>query len=324
MNESAISYPKKPEPSALNQRNKRPHKNTNQTKNTDQDDNLSDYFCLLKPKVMTLVVFTGFAGMWVAPGFNTMHPILAFVAILSLAIGAGASGAINMWYERDLDKKMLRTQNRPIPAGRIIPEEGLAFAIILSMASIMLMGLAINWLAAGLLAFANFFYVVIYTMWLKPRTPQNIVIGGAAGAFPPMIGWAAVTGDISILSIVLFLIIFFWTPPHFWALALFASNDYEKANIPMLPVTRGEKETRIQMLIYTIILWPISLSPWLMGNTGIIYGATSIILSSLFVVSAITVLKNKTIKDAKSMFGYSIFYLFALFLALMLDGLYYH
>ena len=278
----------------------------------------SDYFSLLKPRVMSLVVFTGFAGMWVAPGFTSMHPVLMFTAILCLSVGAGAAGAINMWFDRDIDRVMKRTEKRALPMGLIKSDEALAFGIILSLLSVMMMGIAINWVAAGLLAFANFFYVVIYTMWLKRRTPQNIVIGGAAGAFPPMIGWAAVTGDITYASIALFAIIFFWTPPHFWALALFANTDYTRAKIPMLPVTHGERTTKIQMLIYTLILVPIALSPTFFGLTGIAYAITALLLSLFFVFTAIRVLMDTSHKSAKLMFSYSVFYLFALFLALMI------
>ena len=227
--------------------------------------NVGDYFALLKPKVMSLVVFTGFAGLWVAPGAANLHPVLAITAMLCLAINAGAAGAINMWFDRDIDAMMNRTKNRPLPLGKIDPDEALSFGIVLSILSVLMMGIALNWVAAGLLAFANFFYSVIYTIWLKRSTSQNIVIGGAAGAFPPMIGWAAVTGDITLASIALFAIIFFWTPPHFWALALFANDDYKRAKVPMLPVTHGEKHTKIQMLVYSLIMLPIALSPYFLG-----------------------------------------------------------
>ena len=215
-----------------------------------KESRVSDYFALLKPRVMSLVVFSGFAGMVIAPGFEDMHPLLAIIAMLSLAINAGAAGAINMWYDRDIDAVMKRTRGRPIPMGRMEADEALAFGVIMSIFSTMLMGLALNWTAAGILAFANFFYVVIYTMLLKRSTPQNIVIGGAAGAFPPMVGWAAVTGDITLASITLFAIIFFWTPPHFWALSLFANEDYKRAKVPMLTVTHGANHTKIQMVLF--------------------------------------------------------------------------
>ena len=278
---------------------------------------IGDYFTLLKPKVMSLVVFTGFAGMWVAPGLSQTHPFLAFVAILSLAIGAGAAGAINMWFDRDIDSIMNRTKDRPLPKGSIDPNEALAFGIIMSVFSVMIMGLALNWIAASILAIANLFYVFIYTMWLKRSTPQNIVIGGAAGAFPPVIGWAAITGDITLYPLIMFAIIFFWTPPHFWALSLFANEDYKRAKIPMLTVTHGARHTKIQMIAYCIILLPITLAPWLLGFAGLLYGITAGVLSTLFLLSAIKVYQSEDLKNAKIMFGYSVFYLFALFLALM-------
>lgn len=282
---------------------------------------VSDYFSLLKPKVMSLVIFSGFAGLWVAPNAGDLHPILAITAMLCLAVNAGAAGAINMWFDRDIDAIMKRTQNRVLPKKIIDPDEALSFGIVLSVLSVMMMGLALNWTAAALLAFANIFYVFVYTFWLKRNTPQNIVIGGAAGAFPPMIGWAAITGDITLASISLFAIIFFWTPPHFWALALFANEDYKRAKVPMLPVTHGDRHTKIQMLIYALVLVPISISPYYLGISGIGYFITALILSLFFVFTSVRVLldKNKDYKSAKMMFGYSVFYLFALFLALMID-----
>jgi len=280
---------------------------------------VGDYFALLKPRVMSLVIFSGFAGLWVAPGFSDMNWFLSFVAMLCLAINAGAAGAINMWYDRDIDAIMNRTKTRPLPMGKMHPDEALSFGIVLSVLSVLTMGVALNWVAAGLLAFANLFYVVVYTMWLKRKTPQNIVIGGAAGAFPPMIGWAAVTGDITLTSIALFAIIFIWTPPHFWALSLFANEDYKRAKVPMLPVTHGEHHTKIQMIIYTIILLPLSITPYFLGTSGLLYGVAAFALSGFFLFTAIRVLKDKTLKSAKLMFGYSVFYLFAIFLALMID-----
>ena len=220
------------------------------------DAAVTDFIALLKPRVMSLVVFTGFAGMMVAPG--SIHPVIAAIAILCTAIATGASGAINMWFERDLDAKMERTKNRPLPGGRMEPEAALAFGCVLAGGSVMVMGLGVNWAAAALLALAIGFYVFVYTIWLKRRTPQNIVIGGAAGAFPPMIGWAAVTGDVSLGGIALFALIFMWTPPHFWALALYKCDDYEKAGVPMLPVVSGVLETKRQMLLYTVLLLPVS------------------------------------------------------------------
>ena len=284
-----------------------------------EEASVADYFSLLKPRVMSLVVFTGLAGLWVAPGVENMHPVLAIVSILCLAINAGAAGAINMWFDRDIDAVMKRTQNRPLPLNKMHSEEALSFGIILSLLSVMMMGIATNWMAAGVLAFANFFYVFIYTIWLKRTTPQNIVIGGAAGAFPPMIGWAAVTGDITLASISLFALIFFWTPPHFWALALFANEDYKRAKVPMLPVTHGEKHTKIQMMIYSIIMFPISLAPYFLNISGMFYLISAGLLSGFFIYTNIRVLFDKTHKSARLMFGYSVFYLFAIFLALMID-----
>src|SRR6185369_6487756 len=227
---------------------------------TAEGARVADFLQLLKPRVMSLVVFSGIAGMVAAPGH--IHPLLAAVAVLCIAVGAGASGAINMWYDRDIDAIMSRTRGRPIPMGRIDPSEAAGFGAVLAIGSVGLMALAVNLLAAGLPAVAILFYVFVYTIWLKSRTPQNIVIGGAAGAFPPMIGWAAVTGHITLAPIMLFLLIFMWTPPHFWALALFRTGDYAKAGVPMLPVVAGARATKIQMLIYTLILFPIALAPW--------------------------------------------------------------
>jgi protoheme IX farnesyltransferase len=284
------------------------------------ESSVRDYFNLLKPRVMTLVVFTGICGMILAPGAASLHPFLGGIAILSLAIGAGASGAINMWYDRDIDAIMSRTKTRPIPAGKVPAAEGLAFAIVLCLLSVMVMGLALNWVAAGLLAFAIIFYGVIYTMWLKRSTSQNIVIGGAAGAFPPMIGWAAVTGDVTLDSIILFAIIFFWTPPHFWALSLYANEDYKRANIPMMAVKHGESMTKKHMIAYTLLLFPLCLAPYFTGLAGMGYLITAIILNALFVLSAHQTYKEKDgqFKSARLMFGYSIFYLFAIFTALVI------
>lgn len=281
---------------------------------------ISDYITLLKPRVMSLVVFTGFSGMVAAPGFGVMHPVLILAAILALALGAGAAGAINMALEGDIDTVMKRTRHRPIPMGRIPASEALTFGTVLSLLSVLTMGVAVNWIAAGLLAFANFFYVVIYTLWLKRRTPQNIVIGGAAGAFPPVIGWAAVTGDISLFPAIMFLIIFLWTPPHFWALSLFARNDYARAKLPMLPCVAGEDTTRRQMLIYTLILFPVSVAPWMLGLAGATYGLCATALSGFFVYTAVCVLRDKTDRSARLMFGYSVFYLFALFTGVMINA----
>jgi protoheme IX farnesyltransferase len=279
---------------------------------------VADFIELLKPRVMSLVVFTGAAGLVAAPG--SVHPVLAAVAILCIAVGAGASGAMNMWYERDIDALMARTAGRPLPTGRIEPAEALTFGVMLSLFSVMVMGLALNWAAAALLALAIGFYVFVYTIWLKRRTPQNIVIGGAAGAFPPMIGWAAATGEVGPASIALFALIFFWTPPHFWALALVKSDDYARAGVPMLPVVAGARETKRQMLIYTILLLPIGVAPTLLGVAGWIYGGASLGLGLLFVLAAIRVLKDESARSAWTMFGYSILYLFALFALLMFDA----
>ena len=272
---------------------------------------VSDFITLLKPRVMTLVVFTGVAGIVLAPGH--IHPFLALVAILCIAIASGAAGAINMWYERDTDALMQRTQNRPLPQGRITPGDALAFGVILTVLSVFLMGLALNWMAAALLAAASLFYIFVYTIWLKKRTPQNIVIGGAAGAFPPMIGWAAVTGDVSLAPWMLFALIFFWTPPHFWALALYRNDDYKRANIPMLPVVAGEKVTRLQILLYSLVLTPFALAPYALELAGPVYLAGAIVLHGLFIASAFRVYRETGYTYARRLFGYSIFYLFALF-----------
>ena len=285
-----------------------------------KDSSVSDFVALLKPRVMSLVVFTGFAGLWVAPGVSEMHPVLIVIAMLCLAVNAGAAGAINMWYDRDIDAIMNRTRGRPIPMGKIDESEALAFGLTLSILSVMVMGLALNWVAAGLLAFANIFYVVIYTMWLKRRTPQNIVIGGAAGAFPPMIGWAAVTGDVTLASVVLFAIIFFWTPPHFWALCLYANSDYSRAKIPMMTVTAGEDSTKKQMFMYTLVLFPITLMPYALGIVGVLYLFMAALLSGFFIYTAWSVLRSEGLKKARLMFSYSIFYLFALYLVMMIDA----
>jgi len=276
-----------------------------------------DFIALLKPRVMSLVVFSGLVGLVLAPG--SIHPVLGIVAVLCIAIGAGASGAINMWYDADIDAVMSRTQKRPIPAGKVSAEAALAFGCILSAGSVALMGLAVNWLAAGLLAFTILFYVGIYTMWLKRRTPQNIVIGGAAGAFPPMIGWAAVTGDIALGGVVLFLIIFFWTPPHFWALALYRSGDYARAGVPMLPVIAGRDETLKQILIYSLILAPLGVAPVFIGIAGIGYGIFVGVLGAGFVALAAKVYRSDSDKDAKRLFGFSILYLFLLLTGLLVD-----
>ena len=279
---------------------------------------VGDFFALLKPRVMSLVVFTGFAGLVVAPG--EIHPLLAAVAIFCIALASGAAGAINMWYDRDIDAVMERTRERPIPTGRVEPAEALTFGVILSAFAVMMMFLATNAVAAGLLAAAVLFYVFVYTVWLKRRTPQNIVIGGAAGAFPPAIGWAVVTGNIGIEAVILFALIFFWTPPHFWALALYRSKDYAAAGVPMLPVIRGARATKWQMLAYTLLLLPLALMPCIAGFASwVLYGSAAGILSGVFILSALRVLTDETDRSAKRMFGFSIFYLFALFGLLVAD-----
>ncbi|MCU0945313.1 MAG: heme o synthase [Rubritepida sp.] len=287
-----------------------------------------DWITLLKPRVLTLVVYTGVAGLLVAPG--SLHPVLALTAILCITVAAGAAGAINMWYDRDIDAVMRRTQRRPIPAGRISADGALAYGVLLGAASVALMGLATNWLAAAILAGSILFYVVIYTMWLKRRTPQNIVIGGAAGAFPPLIGWVAVTGSVDALPLVLFAIVFFWTPPHFWALSLWAHQDYARAGVPMLPVVAGARETRRQVLIYTLLLVPLTLLPWAMGFSGWLYAGAALLLGAGFLRHALAVWRDAQDAEgvslaedlpAKRCFKYSISYLFLLFGALVVDRL---
>ncbi len=278
---------------------------------------IGDYWALLKPRVMSLVVFTGAVGVAVAPGH--LHPVLALVAVLCIALSAGGSGAINMWYDRDIDAIMHRTANRPIPAGRVAPHEAAEIGSILILGSIGLMGLATNWLAAGLLAFAAGFYVFVYTMWLKRRTPQNIVIGGAAGAFPPMIGWVAVTGDVGLGAVLLFLLIFFWTPPHFWALALYRNDDYRRAGVPMLPVVAGARATKLQMLVYTLVLFPVAFAPTWFGYAGWIYGAGALGFGAAFIACAVRVWRDATDRAARQMFRFSLVYLAGLFLLLLVD-----
>ena len=276
-----------------------------------------DFVSLLKPRVMSLVVFTGFVGLYLAPGDGNL--VLQTIAVLCIAIGAGASGAINMWYDRDIDAVMSRTKTRAIPSGKITAEAALTFGILLAGGSVMVMGLAVNWVAATLLMVTIMFYVFVYTVWLKRRTPQNIVIGGAAGAFPPMIGWAAATGTVSVESITLFTIIFIWTPPHFWALSLYRSDDYKAAGVPMMPLVHGRYETKKQILLYSIVLCPLGVAPFWLGTLGAVYGATSAILGVLFIGAAWRVIKNDSEKNCKQLFGFSIFYLFFLFFAMIVD-----
>jgi protoheme IX farnesyltransferase len=278
---------------------------------------VGDYVALMKPRVMSLVVFTGFVGLYLAPGH--LHPVLAAIAVLCIAVGAGAAGAINMWYDRDIDAVMRRTERRPLPAGRMAPGEALGFGVVLAGAAVLVMGLGVNWAAAALLALTIAFYVFVYTIWLKRRTPQNIVIGGAAGAFPPVVGWAAVTGDVSVPALLLFALIFFWTPPHFWALALYRAGDYARAGVPMLPVVAGARETKRQMLAYTIVLWPVALAPAFIGVAGWLYGAAALVMSALFTAAAVRVWRDSGERSARQMFAFSILYLFLLFAALLAD-----
>ena len=285
----------------------------------------ADLFALTKPRVMSLVIFTALCGLLAAPA--GIHPILGFSALLAIALGAGASAALNQWYEHDIDALMKRTRNRPIPAGRMDRETALHFGVGLSFFSVILMGIATNWLTAGLLAFSIFFYAVVYTIWLKRSTAQNIVIGGAAGAFPPMIGWAAVTGDVTLMPVLLFAIIFFWTPPHFWALALFMNSDYSKAGVPMMPVVAGRQSTRRQILAYSLILAASAIAPFVLGYAGMIYGVAAAVLSAVFFALAINVAMSKTSKPSdmkaeRRLFAFSIIYLFALFGVLVIDRIF--
>ncbi len=282
---------------------------------------VEDYVALLKPRVMSLVVFTAIIGLLLAPG--EINPVVGLIAIFCIAIGAGASGALNMWYDADIDRVMSRTANRPIPAGRVSREDALTLGLVCSGFSVAILGLATNWMAAALLAFTIFFYAVIYTMWLKRSTPQNIVIGGAAGAFPPMIGWAAVTGDISLPSIVLFLIVFLWTPPHFWALALYKQGDYGAAGIPMLPNVAGEQATKVQILGYSVVLVATSFIPVFIGMSGFLYAAVAGLTGAGFLYLAGRLFMARESvpmkKVARSLFTFSLSYLFVIFLALLVD-----
>jgi protoheme IX farnesyltransferase len=279
---------------------------------------VGDYIALMKPRVMSLVVFTALVGLVIAPGH--VHPVIGFTALLCIAVGAGAAGALNMWYDADIDARMKRTAGRPIPAGRLLPGEALAFGVMLAVFSVIVLGLLVNIVSAALLALTIAFYVVVYTIWLKRSTPQNIVIGGAAGAFPPMIGWAAATGGISVEPIVLFLIIFFWTPPHFWALALYRTDDYARAGVPMLPVVAGAQETRRQILLYTFVLAPIGLAPWLLGYAGPVYGVVAAATGAVMIWLALRVRAERDGHAAsKQLFAFSILYLFLLFAVLLTE-----
>jgi protoheme IX farnesyltransferase len=285
-----------------------------------------DYFALTKPRVMSLVVFTGLCGLLAAPGH--IHPVLGFTAVLCIAIGAGGAGALNQWWEADLDARMKRTAKRPVPQGRMPGSNARDFGVALSVAAVLIMGLAVNVLSAVILAVSILYYAVVYTIWLKPRTPQNIVIGGGAGAFPPLIGWIAVTGHITWMPVLLFAIIFMWTPPHFWALALFVQSDYAKAGIPMMPVVAGERSTRWQILAYSVLLFVVSLAPWWIGGVGAIYGVATAVLSAVFVALCVPVALHSSgandsgadaMKPEKRLFAYSVLYLFAVFAALVAD-----
>src|SRR6266851_4703479 len=281
---------------------------------------VGDYIALMKPRVMSLVVFTALVGMMIAPGH--MHPVIGFAALLCISVGAGAAGALNMWYDADIDAVMTRTSSRPIPRGRIAPGEALGFGVTLAGFSVAVLGLLVSWLAAALLAFTIFFYVVVYTIWLKRSTPLNIVIGGAAGAFPPMIGWAAATGRIGIEPCLLFLIIFFWTPPHFWALSLYRADEYARAGIPMLPVVAGREETHRQILLYTLVLAPLGLAPWLFGFAGAAYGAVAIAGGGMMILLAVRLRGQRGASEeqtAKRLFAFSVLYLFVLFAMLLVE-----
>ncbi|QDY69518.1 heme o synthase [Qingshengfaniella alkalisoli] len=288
------------------------------------DASFGDYFALLKPRVMSLVVFTALVGLLVAP--VPVHPMIAFTSVLFIALGGGASGALNMWWDSDIDAVMKRTRGRPIPSGRVTRDDALALGLGLSGLSVLMLGLASNWLAAGLLAFTIFFYAVVYTMWLKRWTPQNIVIGGAAGAFPPMIGWAAATGSISIESVLMFALTFMWTPPHFWALALFMKSDYDDAGVPMLTVTHGRRSTRVHILVYTVLLALVAGGVAFSSIGGPVYAATAIVVNLWFLKGAVAIWRrDEAMAEAdkyaveKRFFWVSLFYLFALFSALLLD-----
>ncbi len=283
----------------------------------DGGASVGDYILILKPRVMSLVVFTGIVGLAVAPGHP--NPFLALVAVLCIAVGAGAAGAINMWYDRDIDGLMRRTASRPLPTGRMAPGEALGFGIVLAVGAVLTMGLAVNLVAAELLALTILFYVFVYTIWLKRKTPQNIVIGGAAGAFPPVVGWAAASGHLGWGALSLFAIIFFWTPPHFWALSLYREGDYAAAGVPMLPVVAGTRETKRQMLLYTIVLWPVTVAPTLLGLAGWLYGGAALVLSAVFTLQAVRVWRDPSHACARQMFAFSLLYLFLVFALLLLD-----
>ena len=288
---------------------------------TASEPSIGDFIQLMKPRVMSLVVFTSLTGLVAAPG--DLHPVLAVIAVIAIAVGAGASGALNMWYDADIDARMARTAARPIPRGRVTADEALTFGTVLSVVSVLTLGVLVNWVAGALLAMTIAYYIFFYTMWLKRRTPQNIVIGGAAGAFPPMIGWAAVTGSVSVESILMFLIIFMWTPPHFWALALYRCRDYERVGVPMLPVVAGPRETRRQILLYSLVLTPLAVVPYFIGLGGLTYLITSVVLGIVFVALAVRVWQVTEGREAdaaaRRLFSFSILYLFMLFAVLLAE-----
>ena len=283
--------------------------------------NIFDYFELMKPRVMSLVIFTTIAGMYLAP--IHIHPVLGLFSIIAIALGAGSAGAINQWIDKDIDKIMFRTKNRPIPSGRVDPAEALTFSLVVSLISIILLGLASNWFAASLLFFTIIFYAVFYSILLKRKTPQNIVIGGAAGSFPPVIGWVAMTGDITLFPFIMFMVIFLWTPPHFWALALVKSEDYSKAKIPMMPNVVGETSTKNQMFIYSVLLFFSSVTPYVLGYSGLLYFVCALSLSFIFITLSLALILIPKKKLEMPLFGYSIFYLFGIFISLVSDKLYY-
>ena len=296
--------------------------NVKQTPEVLYGPSVADFWSLLKPRVMSLVIFTGFAGMYLAPG--SLHPMLFIISLFAIAAGAGASGAINQWYDRDIDAVMTRTMGRPIPSGRVQSEEALALGLVISVLSVLLLSLSSNLLAGGLLAFTIFFYAVVYTMYLKRRTAQNIVIGGAAGALPPVIGWAASANSVSIEPLIYFAIIFFWTPPHFWALALIKNDDYKAANVPMLPVTAGTKATLTQIVAYAVVLLAVTLLPYQLGFAGAFYAIGAGVLGSVFLALCVALAFSKEAQRnllAGMTFAYSIFYLFLLFVLLPTDKL---
>ncbi len=296
-------------------------KTANDLEVIESKSSVEDYIALLKPRVMSLAIFTSLCGLWLAP--VSIHPFLFVLSIFCISLGAGAAGAINMWFDRDIDSLMERTKKRPIPVGKIEAENALGFGIMLSIISVLMLGLSLNYLAACLLAFSIFFYIFIYTIWLKRRTPQNIVIGGAAGAFPPVIGWVCSTGELSIFPLILFLLIFIWTPPHFWALALYKDIEYSKAKVPMLPVVSGQRNTKIQIFLYSLLLMIVSLLPYFLSYSGSFYLTTSLVLNSFFLYLAYKILKSDDDKKtpfAPSLFKFSIIYLYLTFTSLVIDS----